>query len=86
MKLYYFNPNDYGEEWFVVANSEDEAINHLNKHLLQKFEKNPDGGTKPLKWGDSYFQKKVLPNGVVLRNGYTIDIYEEGQVVETEIS
>ena len=86
MKLYYFNPNDYGHEWFVVSDSEENAIESLNKHLLEEFNRNPSYRNKPLKWGDKYFKRKVLPNGVVTRKGYTIDVYEPNQVIESEIS
>jgi hypothetical protein len=67
MKLYYFNPNDYGIEYFVMADSEENAIKSLNKHLISN-----GGGSR--KWGDPYFK------------GYTIDVYEPGQVIESEIA
>lgn len=86
MKLYYFNPNDYGYEWFVVSDSEENAIKALNKHLIEDFDREPHGWDEPLKWGDEFFQRKVLPNGVVTQKGYTIDVYEPNQVIESEIS
>lgn len=89
MKLYHFNPNDYGLEWFVMSDSEEGAINALNEHLKNEFLKNPlvsiENGDEPLKWGDKYFQRKVL-HGIIVDKGYSIDVYETNQVVETEIS
>lgn len=32
-KLYYFNPNTYGQEWFVAAYSRDEAIEAVKAHI-----------------------------------------------------
>lgn len=76
MKLYYFNPNDYGDEFFTVASSEEEAIDALNKFLektgypRQGYGKN----SEPLYWGHEK-----------LKN-YTIQVYNAGEVVHTEIS
>jgi hypothetical protein len=89
MKLYHFNPNDYGLEWFVMSDSEEGAINALNEHLKNEFLKKPlvaiNYGAEPLQWGDKYFQKKVL-NGIIVDEGYSIDVYEPNQVIESEIS
>jgi hypothetical protein len=76
MKLYYFHPNDYGEEFFTVASSEEDAINSLNK-FLEETKYPRDGWGKdspPLYWGHRYFKK------------YTIKVYNPGEVVNTEIS
>ena len=70
MKLYYFNPNDYAEEYFVVADSEESAIKSLNKHLSN----HSWHALRSNKWGD-----------LIFRN-YTIDVYEPGEVAETERS
>lgn len=79
MKLYYFNPNNYGIEFFTVAESEEKAIEALNKFLeTTTFPKDKNG--KPLKWGDDYFKKTRY------NEGYTIDVYEPGQVIISEIS
>jgi hypothetical protein len=32
-KLYYFNPNTYGNEWFVVAYSREKAIAAVKQHV-----------------------------------------------------
>lgn len=37
--LYYFNPNSYGQEWFVVAYSRDEAIAAVRAHVLAEHDK-----------------------------------------------
>jgi hypothetical protein len=84
MKLYRFNPNNYGLEWFVMSDSEENAINALNEHLKNEFLKNPlvdvDAGDEPLQWGDSYFKPTNF------EKGYTIDVYDVNQVFESEIA
>jgi len=34
VKLYYFNPNTYGQEWFVAAHSREEAIAAVKAHVI----------------------------------------------------
>lgn len=83
MKLYHFNPNSYGPEWFVMSDSEENAIKSLNKHLLDEYNKNSfnvNNDDVPLQWGDDYFKPYFD------RKGYTIDVYEENQIIESEIA
>lgn len=78
MKLYYFNPHNYGAEFFVMAESQEKAIESLNKYL----ENNED--YCGIKWGDDFFKASdKWPN---LYPGYTIDVYEANQIIESEIS
>jgi hypothetical protein len=35
MKLYYFNPNDYGTEYYVLAENKINAITYLLNHFKQ---------------------------------------------------
>jgi hypothetical protein len=75
MNLYYFNPNTYGMQFFVVASSEQDAITCLNKHLVECDYPKKDWFTKePLTWEDKYFSK------------YTIDVIPPGQVLDSEIA
>ena len=78
MKLYHFNPNDYGNEWYVMSDSEENAIKALNEKLSKTWD-------YPLQWGDSYFKSKEI-NGVNISKGYTIDVYGINQVIESEIA
>ena len=84
MKLYHFNPNTYGREWFVMSDSEENAIKTLNQHLLDDFNKNPfnneSNGDKPLQWDDDYFKPRYD------NKGYTIDVYDANQIIESEIA
>ena len=76
MRLYYFHPNDYGDEFFTVASSEEDAIKSLNKFFEEcKYPRDGRGKeSKPLYWGHES-----------LKN-YTIKVYNPGEIVHTEIS
>lgn len=76
MKLYYFYPNDYGDEYFTVAPSEEDAIKSLNKFFEEcKYPREGWGKeSPPLYWGHKQLEK------------YTIKVYNPGEVVHTEIS
>ena len=80
MKLYYFNPNDYGQEYMVCSHSKRDALNSLKEHL-KKMSDEDEG----YYWGGEYIRWK---NATIydLPQRYTIDEYEEGQVLDSEIS
>lgn len=64
-------------EYFVMSDSEENAIKALNKHLVKESDKPTPyyiKKTLPRKWGDKSFRN------------YTIDVYDVNQVVETEIA
>lgn len=67
LKLYYLNPNDYGLEMFVLAQSKESAFKF--------FKKKDDLNECKIRLTDI----KNLPNK------YTIDEFNEGQVVESEV-
>ena len=78
MKLYYFNPNRCDAQFFLMAESEEKAIEALNKYL---------DNTDPyygFKWGDEFFKASELHPD--LYPGYTIEVFEANQVFETEKS
>lgn len=79
-RLYHFNPNDYGPEFFVMSDSEENAIKALNNQLKESEYFDFD-----CQWGDTYFKPQSV-NGVLVRYGYTIDVYEQNQVIESEIA
>lgn len=53
MKLYHFNPNDYGMEWYVMSDSEENAIKALSKHLKEDED-------YPSQWSDYYFKRYTI--------------------------
>lgn len=73
--MYYFNPNDYGEQFMVVSNSKEEAFNSVIKHIKEEIEISPT----------NYYNDWLESTVDTLPNGYTIDIYNIGDVLSTEI-
>lgn len=73
MKLYRFNPPNYGEQAFVIAESKEKAIEALQNSKTE----NQDFCT------DADHQNLIFQ----MTNGsYTIDEFEIGEVVFAEIS
>ena len=76
LKLYHFNPNNYDQQWFVVAESQERAKQYVNEYLINKHRKY-QLRDEPCFHID-YWEDK--------RRGYTIDEYEVGEVIESEIA
>ena len=79
MKLFYFNPNGYGEEAFVVAENRKKAIKALKATKCKKDNKLIDGFLKD-------YHKKKIHNMVNCLGDYTIDEFPVGHVVFSEIA
>lgn len=82
MKLYHFNPNTWGQEYFIMSDSEKNAIKALDEYLTKQHQRNSEfykaNGFKPYKlylWRHMKKWKK-----------YTIDVYEANQVIHSEVS
>jgi hypothetical protein len=77
LKLYYFNPNDYGEEFFVMSRSIEEAYESLIKFLTED------------EYSD-YLRKLWSKVDIHDKSTYppkcTVDVIGENQVVRTERS
>jgi len=84
MKLYYFNPNSYGLQWFVVSDSEENAIKALNEF----FANNEEPYMAKFKWVDGQLTEpsKYSEDGIHRYKHYTIDVYEPNQVLDSEIA
>lgn len=85
MKLYYFKPKSYDYEYFVMASNKTEAHKSLMKYLEKKFKSNESGnylyGSEILAW------KGVNPNDQsTFPSGYTLEEFEEGEIIQSEIS
>jgi hypothetical protein len=76
MKLYYFNPNGFGEEAFVCAESKEKAIEYLLKTK-------PEG--IPITDFNKEYHENMLNNMTNELNGYSIDEFKPGEVVFSEI-
>lgn len=85
MKLYYFGPDSYSEEFSVMAESNEAAIEYIRKYCKEKDEeinlmkmRNEDAGDIL----EHYYSKSFEEN---LKNG-TYYEFGVGEVLETEIS
>lgn len=79
--LYYFNPNDYGDQYMILASSEKDALIYLKEYFLKK--------SKDKNFGDSYekyYEKWKDCTVNSLPDKYEIETFFEGDVLETEIS
>ncbi len=84
MKMYYFNPNKYGEQWFVMSDSEENAIKALNDY----FANHKDKYMNDNHWTDGHLTSKseFAKDGIFRHKGYTIDVFEANQVLNSEIA
>lgn len=71
MKLYHFNPHDYGDEAFVMAESKEKACEYLRNS--DKFEQ-----------GD-YYESRTVEMMIAEDCKYVIEEYSVGEVVRSEI-
>ena len=82
MKMYHFDPNDYGDCFFVMAASKEDAIKFVEKHLEDE-EGYPTFG----KWNvESEEREKVIPDFRKPFKKFTIQEFEEGEVLPMEIN
>jgi hypothetical protein len=82
MKLYYFDPCDYGGQAFVLAESPEKA-----KEYLLKYKKEPKFMFEDDDRIDmNQFQNEEIDDMVNLRQKYKLREYNIGEVVFSEIS
>jgi hypothetical protein len=104
LKMYYFNPNTYGEEYFTIALNEDKALEYLKEYLYDMAnleEDDPDFCYVDIhketynEWKDITIddlkmdldsRPKPVPELYYHSFKYTIEEYEEGDVVRTELA
>ncbi len=83
MKNYYFNPHTYSETYVVLAESKEIALEKLKLHLEAKIANSP---SHSMDFTKQYYSKWITATVDSLPKGYTIDVYETGQVIEGEVS
>lgn len=79
MKLFFFNPNDYGAEFSVMSDSEERALECVKEHLLAEAKENPTYSfymDKYNEWKDATVDS--------LPEEYSIEVFEKNSVIETE--
>jgi len=87
MKMYYFNPNDYGGTLVTCAESKEEAYRNVIKYLDKLKEERLR--EKSIIADDTYHFGQIRSwdlNDPDTMHGYTIDEYELNDVIEGEVS
>lgn len=84
MILYYFNPNDYDKEYFVMA----ESITKAHEALISYFEKEVASNKDVWLYTHELERWKnvVSTNKATYPEKYTITAHSAGEVIETEIA
>ena len=80
MNLYFINPNDYGDEYFVMAESKEMIFYYLKCYLKKKLEDEEEQFRSIYEEDYSKWENATIEH---LPKKYTIDEYGIGQIVET---
>jgi len=87
MKLYHFNHNGYGEEFYVMAENRVEAHKSLLRHLQNKIDDPNNKVYKDMYEDDLEMWKNVNPLIPDSFPGtFTLDEHEVGDVIQSEIA
>jgi hypothetical protein len=87
MKLYYFNPNNYGQQYFVLAEDKTKAHEYLIEYFREKIDETNDKYEKRMYRDEQDMWKKVDPlDAKTFPGGYTLDEHDAGDVISSEIS
>jgi hypothetical protein len=96
MKLYHLNPNDYGAEWFVMAESSEKAMECILNKLSVEADAADIENRRRRSAGLLYSKgstcerdtfkmvKKFSETGLMRK--YTLDAYNVNEVIESEIA
>ena len=87
LKLFYFDPNTWGQEYSVMAFTEHEAVEYIKQHLMTEAKKELEAHNK-CSWLDKTTIEETFSHEALqgFPQKYTVTIFEEGQVLNTEIS
>jgi hypothetical protein len=81
LRLYHFYPNDWGEEYYLIAHSKLKAHGFLLAHLENKIKTDESYRCEYDKW------KEVDPyNPLSFPDKFTLNVYKIGEVIESEIA
>jgi hypothetical protein len=88
MKMYHLNPNTYGPEWFVMAESADAAMDAILKKLSVEADEADALKDKDAEW--TTVERGIYENILTFKktgvfDRYTLKSYDGGEVVESEI-
>jgi hypothetical protein len=86
LKMYYFNPNTYGDEYFTIASNKEEALKNILNFIQNKIDKSSFEVAKNSYINDYNTWSSVNPNDPsTFPDLYTLDVYENGGVIQSEI-
>ena len=84
MFLYYFNPNNYGQEYFIMAENKTEACNYLLSFLRNALINTDSDGS--FEKENLELWEKINPlDSTTFPMEYTLEEYEKGSVILSEI-
>ena len=87
MKLYLFNPNDWGMRFFVLAENKTKAHRYLLTYIQSKIDDIEERCYKSMNKDLLKMWKKVNPlDASTFPQKYSLHEYEVGQVIESELS
>lgn len=86
LKLYYLNPNDYGDEWFTIAENKEQALKNIIKSIEKEMELD-DAMFNKFHLQDIKWISKINPSDQTTFSGkYTLDEYKNGGVIRSELA
>jgi len=89
MKLYYLNPNDYGKQWFVMAENKEMAIEAFLKFAKEKDKEAGDLQKEAGMFEEWNYNMNSLNKALddIKQNGtYTLNCFDVGEVIRSELS
>jgi hypothetical protein len=87
MKLYLFTPNNWGMRFFVMAKNKTEAHEYLLAFLQSKIDDPKERCYKDMNKEDLEMWKEVNPlDASTFPQKYTLNEYDAGRVIESEVS
>lgn len=87
MKLFYFNPNDWGYEYFVMAENPETAIKEVVKFLKKELTKQKTiYKDMDFSHDEKYIEKWEQSTLDNLPDNYKLEVYGPNQVIESELS
>jgi len=88
MKLYHFHPQDWGNTYYIMAESKADAVASLLIYLKKSLEKNKKKGydCEEEELEIKAWEKANPNNKKTYPNKFTIEVYEKGEVIHAEFS
>ena len=86
MKLYHFNHNGYGEEYYTVAENKTEAFNALITFFQARINDPNEHYKNSYKEGLKTWKNVNPLDASTFPKSFTLDEFEAGHIIESEIA